>query len=85
MKQVYPDFSKRQTYFFMQQIPLQSRKVYNAVKQVIDPMPEKSFNFTKFMNQLFFSKDILLRTGYFHLKIHVDKKPYILNEQTRRP
>jgi hypothetical protein len=80
---MYPDFSKRQTYFFMQQIPLQSRRVYDAVKRVVDPMPENKFSFSELMNTLFFSKDILLRTGYFHLKVHIDKKPYILNEQKR--
>jgi hypothetical protein len=67
----------------MQQIPLQSRRVYDAVKKVVDPMPEKKFNFSELMNTLFFSKDILLRTGYFHLKVHIDKKPYILNDQKR--
>jgi hypothetical protein len=80
---MYPDFSKRQTYFFMQQIPLQSKRVYEAVKQVVDPMPENKFSFSELMNTLFFSKDILLRTGYFHLKVHIDKKPYILNDQKR--
>lgn len=68
MRQQYPTLSKRQTYYFMNKIPMQSRRVYEAVKKIVDPMPENKFDFTELMNTLFFSKDILLRTGYFHLK-----------------
>lgn len=70
---MYPVLSKRQTYYFMNQIPLQSRRVFDAVKKLVDPMPEKTFDFSNLMNTLFFSKDILLRTGYFHLKTSLDK------------
>ncbi len=73
MSNNYPALSKRQTYYFMSKIPLQSRRVYEAVKRIVDPMPENGFDFADLMNTLFFSKDILMRTGYFHLKTLTDK------------
>jgi hypothetical protein len=73
MSQRYPNLSKRQVYYFMSKIPLQSRRVYDAVKRIVDPMPETHFDFSELMNTLFFSKDILMRTGYFHLKTLTDK------------
>lgn len=73
MAMSFPKTTKQQTQFYLRRIPFQSRKVYYAVTKKINPIKEHEFDFNKFMNELFFSNDILLRTAYYHIKVQLDK------------
>jgi hypothetical protein len=69
----YPKISKKQCYYYLNQFPYQSQKVIKAVKKVLDPLNEKNFDFNALMNYLFWSKDILLKMGYYHFKVQLEK------------
>lgn len=63
-----PNLPKGAVYHLINQFPEQSARIKKAVRGDLDKMGDKNFDFNKFMNKLFWSKDILRRTGYYHFK-----------------
>lgn len=72
MSITFPKIPKAKVYYLITLIPKQSRRVATAVRTDLDKQPDKTFDFNAFMRHLFFSKDILRRTGYFHLKTLIE-------------
>jgi hypothetical protein len=69
----FPKLSKKQVYYYIAMFPMQSAIVTNKVRSILNPMAENSFDFSVFMNKLFWSKDIHVRAGYFHIKTLLEK------------
>ena len=65
--------TKKQAYYYISMFPYQSAIVTEKVKRILNPMNEKNFDFAVFMNKLFWSKDIHVRAGYFHIKTLLEK------------
>lgn len=68
MTHKFPNLPKGVVYNLIKQFPKQSARISNAVKGDLDKFADKNFDFNQFMNKLFWSKDILRRTGYYHFK-----------------
>lgn len=68
----YPSITKIQAYQLVKQFPSQSQRVSDAVKRLLYSW-RGEWNFDAFMRTLFFSKDILLRTGYYHFNTQIKK------------
>jgi hypothetical protein len=68
----YKELSKALVYHMVRKFPEQSSGVKKAVIKKIHHW-NGPWDFNMFMNSLFFSKDILLRTGYYHLNVQLKK------------
>ena len=68
----FPKIPKAKVYYLITLMPKQSKRIATAVRSDLDKHPEKNVDFNAFMRGLFFSKDILRRTGYFHLKTLIE-------------
>lgn len=69
----FPTINKKQAYFYLNCFPRQSTKVIHAVRKRLDKIKEKDFDFNHFMNGLFWSNDIILKMGYYHYKVQLQK------------
>lgn len=72
MPVTYKDLPKGVVYALTKMFPKQSERVRRAVIKELDEW-KGEWRFDAFMRKLFYSKDILLRTGYYHLNIQVKK------------
>jgi hypothetical protein len=77
MSHVFPDLTKKQAFYLTTLIPLQSPKIISALRKELNKVHDSKFNFNDFMSRLFWSKDILKRTGYYHLKTALEKNKNI--------
>jgi hypothetical protein len=77
MANVFPRLTKKQAFYLTTTFPHQSPKVISAVRQELNKTHESKFDFNEFMGKLFWSKDILKRTGYYHMKTALEKNKTI--------
>ena len=68
----FPDLPKGTVYTMLTHFPKQSGGVTSAVRKELDNW-KGEWDFNALMTKLFWSKDILKRTGYYHLNIQVKK------------
>jgi hypothetical protein len=69
----FPTIPKARVYYLISLMPKQSQRMATAARRELDKLPEKTFNFNEFMRSLFWSKDILKRTAYYHIKTLLEK------------
>lgn len=68
----FPDLPKGAVYIMLTHFPKQSGRIASAVRKDLDKW-KGDWDFNAFMGKLFWSKDILKRTGYYHLNSQITK------------
>lgn len=73
MTMSFPAIPKARVYYLISLMPKQSQRMATAARRELDKLSERNFDFNAFMRGLFFSKDIVKRTAYYHIKTMLEK------------